>query len=173
MSGMLASLIPWFAGHPILEGVAWAMLVALVGAFVNWVTYKRTPEEWAAYQLAHPWRATLIRICRVIFPHLKKIPQIAALFPVEEDKPKSAPKPPVLPLLMLGALGLLSGCSSWFTPARGAAAAELTACVLEHWGEPAEEVAIDCSADVVDVMRVQKAAAKSMTKGAPLCEPKK
>jgi hypothetical protein len=37
------------------------------------VTFKRTPEEWAAYEKANPRSAAVIRVSRIIFPHLRKL----------------------------------------------------------------------------------------------------
>lgn len=71
----------WLAAHPVVRGALWMLLVAVVGAFVNWVTYKRTDYEWAIYQREHPRLAFVIRVCRAIFPHLRKIPALAAFFP--------------------------------------------------------------------------------------------
>lgn len=87
----------------------------------------------------------------------KEVPLPSALL----VKPADGPKPPIVPpLAMLCLLGaLISGCS-WFTPARGAAAADLAGCVFQHWGEPPEQIAVECSADIVDVVAVQKAATK-------------
>lgn len=83
---MLAAIETWLAAHPVVRGALFAILVAVAGAFVNWVTYKRTEEEWARYQAEHPRLALLIRICRAIFPHLRKIPALAPFFPTPESK---------------------------------------------------------------------------------------
>jgi hypothetical protein len=144
---MLSTLSAWFAAHPMVKGALLALLAAVVGAFINWVTYKPTEADWAAYQLEHPRLALMIRICRAVFPHLRKIPAIAAWFPPDDPpKPPTAyrdPAPPSAPpsppsaqrewrqlgrgfviaagILVLSIAGI--GCS-WFTPARGVAAAD-------------------------------------------------
>jgi len=83
---MLQKLTLWLALHPVIKGVLLAILVPFVGAIINWFTWKGTPEEWAAYRLAHPKMATAILLLRMALPHLRKIPAIAAFIP-----PESAP----------------------------------------------------------------------------------
>lgn len=88
---MLAAIETWLAAHPVVRGALWMLLLAVAGAFINWVTYKRTPEEWASYELAHPRRAMVIRVCRIVFPHLRKIPALRPLFPADEAQKESNP----------------------------------------------------------------------------------
>lgn len=76
----------WFAAHPVARGAAYAVGIAFAGAFVNWVTFKRTAEEWDKYQAAHPRLAQLIRLSRAVFPHLRKIPALAPFIPAPESK---------------------------------------------------------------------------------------
>ncbi len=96
----------WLAAHPILT----MLLIGAVGALVNWITYKRTPEEWKAYEAAHPRRAALVRIMRVVFPHLRKIPAIAMFLP--------PPDPPTTAMLALACIVSLSACAVPFEEAR-------------------------------------------------------
>jgi uncharacterized membrane protein YjjB (DUF3815 family) len=80
----------WLASHPVVRGALYTLLVACAGAWVNWITFKRTEAEWAAYEAAKPRRAAAIRFSRAIFPHLRKIPAIAAFLPAPPsagDKP--------------------------------------------------------------------------------------
>lgn len=78
----------WLNAHPIASGALYMVLVAVVGAFINWVTYKRTPKAWAMYELAYPRRAALIRVCRAIFPHLRKVPALAPFFAAADEEKK-------------------------------------------------------------------------------------
>lgn len=96
----------WLAAHPILTMI----IVVAVGAFVNWVTYKRTPAAWKAYEAAHPRRAAFIRIMRVVFPHLRKIPAIAVFLP--------PPDPPTTTLIALALVVSLQACAVPFEEAR-------------------------------------------------------
>lgn len=84
MSNTLALVFAWMSEHPVITGT---FLTVLFGAWVNWATYKRTPTEWAQYQQEHPWKALAIRLSRIAFPHLRKIPQLAPFFP--QDPPAS------------------------------------------------------------------------------------
>lgn len=83
---MLAAIETWLAAHPVVRGALIMLAIAVLGAVYNWVTYKRTPEEWARYQLEYPWRAFVIRVMRIVFPHLRKIPALKPFFP---DAPTS------------------------------------------------------------------------------------
>jgi hypothetical protein len=81
---MYATIATFLAAHPVVQGILSMLLLALVGAYFNWVTFKRTPEEWEAYQKAHPRLAMVIRVSRAIFPHLRKIPALAPFLPPAE-----------------------------------------------------------------------------------------
>lgn len=54
------------------------ILPPLLGALINWLTWKGTPEAWDAYRVAHPRKAFLILVLRMFLPHLRQIPKIAA-----------------------------------------------------------------------------------------------
>lgn len=86
---MLAAITTWLAAHPVVRGALWMLLVALIGALYNFVTYKRTAEEWERYQRAKPRRAAFIRLMRIVFPHLRKIPALKPFFPDDPTPPKS------------------------------------------------------------------------------------
>lgn len=85
---MYETLKTWLAAHPVVEGILLALLVPLFGSFVTWVTWQRTPAAWAIYQAEHPYRAWLIRFCRAVFPHLRKLPQLAPFFPPDDPTQK-------------------------------------------------------------------------------------
>jgi small-conductance mechanosensitive channel len=79
---MYQSIALWLAAHPVVRGALWMLAIGLAGTFYNWVTFKRTPEEWAAYEKANPRKAAVIRISRIIFPHLRKlVPMAVRSFP--------------------------------------------------------------------------------------------
>jgi hypothetical protein len=105
----MTAIETWLAAHPILT----MLIVGAVGALVNWITYKRTPEEWKAYELAHPKRAAFVRIMRVVFPHLRKIPAIAVFLP--------PPDPPTTALLALACIVSLQACAVPFEVVRAQA----------------------------------------------------
>lgn len=88
---MLHTIEAFLAAHPVVRGVLWMIAIAAAGSWVNWVTWKPTPEEWEAYQAAHPTRVKWLRISRAIFPHLRKIP---ALAPFLAPPPPSNPEGP-------------------------------------------------------------------------------
>ncbi len=119
---MYSTLADWLEAHPVLRGALWMVLLALAGTFVNWVTYKRSDAEWELYQLAHPRRAMLIRVCRAVFPHLRKIPQLAALFPPDDPSTPNrferatppVPTPPDRTLMIALAMLVTSTGCSWF-----------------------------------------------------------
>lgn len=100
----------WLAAHPVIQGVLWSLVVVLVGALFNWVSYKRTPEEWAAFDKASPRLAKFVRVMRILFPHLRKIPALAPFIPPADDDQPKPPTPPIVAVMLLALAVLLTGC---------------------------------------------------------------
>lgn len=76
----------WLQAHPFVAGVLTMLLPPLVGSLLNWFTWKGTPEQWAAYRTEHPRMAVAILYVRMLLPHLRQIPKIAAFLPPESEK---------------------------------------------------------------------------------------
>jgi hypothetical protein len=72
----------WLLAHPATHAVLGMLAIVSFFAWVNWVTWRRTPADWARYQLEKPRRALALRISRALFPHLRKFfPQLAPFLP--------------------------------------------------------------------------------------------
>lgn len=89
-------VVAWLAAHPVARGMLTMLAIPLVGVFFNWATWKRTPEEWALYQVVHPNLSRLIKITRAVLPHLRKIPSLAPFLPTSL-RPASTPEAAELP----------------------------------------------------------------------------
>ncbi len=84
---MIETIRTWLAAHPIIRGALYMISIPIFFAWVNWVTWKETPEEWERYQREHPILAYLLRASRRIFPHLRKFfPQLAPFLPPESKR---------------------------------------------------------------------------------------
>jgi hypothetical protein len=85
---MFASIDAFLIAHPVWRGALYVVTLIAIGTLYNWVTFKRTTEEWDAYAATYPKRAAFIRFMRAVFPHLRKIPALAPFIPADEP-PKS------------------------------------------------------------------------------------
>lgn len=67
-------LTDWFAANP----WALAFIAPALGGFLNWIVWFPESDDWAKFKLDHPRWASAVQIMRAVFPHLRKVPQLAA-----------------------------------------------------------------------------------------------
>jgi hypothetical protein len=90
----LTAIETWIATHPVL---ATFVILPLVGAVMNWLTWFESEAAWKAYEVRHPQRARAVRILRALFPHLRKaFPALKEILPPSGPPGGDPPQPPVV-----------------------------------------------------------------------------
>lgn len=62
--------------------------LSLFGLAFNWITWRRTTDQWAAMRARHPYLCTVIVFSRAVLPHLRKVPRVAVYMPPVTDTEK-------------------------------------------------------------------------------------
>lgn len=170
--------------HPIAFAL---VLVPVVTVVLNVAIYFFTSPRWSALKAKWPRWAAFFKLLQAIgidpVSLLKSAYQIVTgrpWTPPPSDCPPKAPSDTSAKGLFGATLTLclvLAGCAAMQTPNVEHAEADFAVCVLDHMGEPAEQVMVTCGAkSIADVLAVQNAHKAAMARagvspdGGPPCK---